>query len=96
MDENEGEQTVRHMVGAPPRRRKMEEEQPERLRLSQRDRRKGERGTMRSIRESFREKQPTRELNAAQGQIVLAFKSISVWAWHVGGCPYFCYSKAWL
>lgn len=49
--------SVRHTGGAPPRRRMIEEEQPGRR----------ERGTPRPIRESFRDKQPMRELNAAAG-----------------------------
>lgn len=73
--------------GVPPRRRRVEEEQPGRRR------RRGRRPP----RESFREKGPTRELNAAPGPNKCSHSKVLVFGlWHVGGCPYFCYSKAWL
>lgn len=62
----------------------MEEEQP----------RRRERGTMRPTRESCRDKQPMRALNAAAGpNSVIAFKRLSVWAWHVGAAHIFVTQK---
>lgn len=50
---------------------------------------------MRPIRESFKEKQPTRELNVALGPNGVSIQKYYRLDLAVRGCPFFCYLKAW-
>lgn len=50
---------------------------------------------MRPVRESFKEKQPTRELNVALGPNSVSVQKYYCLDLAVRGCPFFCNSKAW-